>query len=91
MIVPEHLDWHPDFEDYLEAKSNIFAHQKPEDIAIYFDANEYSRQIAYRSPGVKIPILPRPGARVREDGKIVIGEPEVEIIHKDEIKLLRRA
>jgi UDP-N-acetylmuramoylalanine--D-glutamate ligase len=88
MIVSEHLDWHPNFEDYLEAKSNIFSYQKPDDIAIYFDRNKYSRQIAYRSPGVKIPYYLSPGARVREDGKIVIGEPEVEIISKDEIKLL---
>jgi UDP-N-acetylmuramoylalanine--D-glutamate ligase len=88
MLVSEHLDWHPNFEDYLEAKSNIFAHQKPDDIAIYFDGNEYSRQLAYRSLGVKIPYYLTPGARVREDGKIVIGEPEAEIINKDKIKLL---
>jgi UDP-N-acetylmuramoylalanine--D-glutamate ligase len=88
MIVSEHLDWHPDFNDYIEAKSNIFTHQKVEDIAIYFDANEYARQLAYRSPGVKIPFYLTPGARVREDGKIVIGEPEVELIYKNEIKLL---
>jgi UDP-N-acetylmuramoylalanine--D-glutamate ligase len=88
MIAPEHLDWHPDFNDYLEAKANLFANQLPEDIAVYFDANEYSRQLAYRSAGVKIPYYQTPGARVREDGKIVIGEPEVEIISKDEIKLL---
>jgi UDP-N-acetylmuramoylalanine-D-glutamate ligase len=76
MIVPEHLDWHPNVEDYLEAKSNIFTHQKQEDIAIYFDGNEHSRQLAYSSLGIKIPFYLTPGARMREDGKIVIGEPE---------------
>jgi UDP-N-acetylmuramoylalanine--D-glutamate ligase len=88
MIVPEHLDYHESFEEYAEAKSNLFSHQKPEDIAIYFDGNENSRQLAYRSPGVKIPFYLSPGARIREDGKIVVGEPEVEIVHKDEVKLL---
>jgi UDP-N-acetylmuramoylalanine--D-glutamate ligase len=88
MITPEHLDWHPNLEDYIEAKANIFTHQKAEDTAIYFDANEYSRQLAYRSAGVKIPFFQTPGARVREDGKIVITESDAEIIHKDEIKLL---
>jgi UDP-N-acetylmuramoylalanine--D-glutamate ligase len=88
MLVPEHLDWHPDFEDYLEAKSNIFTHQKSDDIAIYFDGNEYSRQIAYRSPAAKIPYYLSPGARIKEDGKIVIGGPEVEIINKEKVKLL---
>jgi UDP-N-acetylmuramoylalanine--D-glutamate ligase len=88
MIVPEHLDWHPDFEDYIEAKSNIFSHQKVEDIAIYFDGNETSRQLAYRSNGVKIPYYLTPGARIREGGKIVISEPEIEIMDKGEVKLL---
>jgi UDP-N-acetylmuramoylalanine--D-glutamate ligase len=88
MIVPEHLDWHPDVEDYLEAKSNIFTHQKQDDIAIYFDGNEHSRQLAYSSLGIKIPFYLTPGARIREDGKIVIGEPETEIINKNEVKLL---
>jgi UDP-N-acetylmuramoylalanine--D-glutamate ligase len=88
MIVPEHLDWHPNVEDYLEAKSNIFTHQMQEDIAIYFDGNEHSRQLAYSSLGIKIPFYLTPGARIREDGKIVIGEPEIEIINKEEVKLL---
>jgi UDP-N-acetylmuramoylalanine--D-glutamate ligase len=88
MITPEHLDWHPNLEDYLEAKSNLFTHQEPDGIAIYFDQNEYSRQLAFRSPGTKIPYYQHPGARVREDGKIVIGEEETEIIHKGQVKLL---
>jgi UDP-N-acetylmuramoylalanine-D-glutamate ligase len=55
MIVPEHLDWHPNVDDYIEAKSNIFRHQKPGDIAIYFAQNEYSKKIAAYSPGRKVP------------------------------------
>jgi UDP-N-acetylmuramoylalanine--D-glutamate ligase len=88
MLTPEHLDWHPNMEDYIEAKANIFTHQKPEDLAVYFDSNEYSHRLAFRSPGVKIPYYLTPGARVRADGKIVITETETEIIHKDEVKLL---
>jgi UDP-N-acetylmuramoylalanine--D-glutamate ligase len=88
MIVPEHLDWHPNFEDYLEAKSNIFSHQEVEDLAIYFDGSEYSRQIAFRSLGKKVPYYLTPGARIREDGMIVIGAPEIEIVSKNEVKLL---
>jgi UDP-N-acetylmuramoylalanine--D-glutamate ligase len=87
-ITPEHLDWHPNMEDYLEAKANLFTHQTPEDIAIYYEANEYSRQLAFRSPGTKIPFFLDPGARIREDGKIVIGSPETEIIDKNEIQIL---
>jgi len=86
MIVPEHMDWHPDMDDYVEAKGNLFRHQKSDDIAIYFAENEYSTKIAGYSPGKKIPYFKEPGAYVRDDGKIVIDDTE--IIDKSEIKLL---
>jgi UDP-N-acetylmuramoylalanine--D-glutamate ligase len=85
MIVPEHMDWHPNMDDYVEAKGNLFRHQKSDDIAVYFDENEYSKRIAGYSPGKKIPYFKPPGAYVR-DGKIVIDDQEV--IDKSEIKLL---
>ncbi len=86
MITEEHLDWHPNMTDYLKAKSNLFRHQKPEDIAIYFADDENSQKIANHSPGKKVPYYQQPGAYLRDDGMIVIGETEV--IHKSEVKLL---
>jgi UDP-N-acetylmuramoylalanine--D-glutamate ligase len=88
MLTPEHLDWHPDMIDYVEAKANLFRHQKPDDIAIYFEDNEHSKHIAGYSPGIKIPYFYKPGAFVRADRKIVIGNDETEIISLDDIKLL---
>lgn len=87
MVVPEHLDWHPNFEEYLEAKANIFRYQKPDDIAVYFSGNENSTKLANYSAGKKVPYYKKPGAYVKDDGKIVIGENEKEIIHKSEVKL----
>jgi UDP-N-acetylmuramoylalanine--D-glutamate ligase len=86
MIVPEHLDWHPTFEDYLEAKSNIFRHQKPEDIAIYFPFNQNSKKIAQFSPGKKIPYFMQPGAYIDQAGMIMINDQV--IIDQKEVKLL---
>ncbi len=86
MIAPEHMDWHPDMNDYIEAKANLFRHQKPEDIAIYFAENEYSKKIAGYSPGQKIPYLQPPGAHIEEGSKIMING--VEVIDKSAIKLL---
>lgn len=88
MITKEHLDWHPDFEDYIDAKANLFRYQSQEDIAIYFADNEYSCRIAGNSPGNKIPYFDSPGGRISADGKIVVGKEETEIIDKREIKLL---
>jgi len=85
MIVPEHMDWHPNMTDYAESKANLFRHQKAEDIAIYFADNEYSTKIANYSPGKKIPFYRQPGAYV-DDAKVMIDGSE--IIDISEIKLL---
>lgn len=88
MIVPEHLDYHANMNEYVEAKGNLFAHQTEKDIAIYFDLNDYSRRIASYSKGRRVPYYKEPGAYVRNDGMIVIGENDTEIMHKSEVKLL---
>lgn len=86
MVVPEHLDWHADVIDYQEAKTNLFRHQKTDDTAIYFAGNENSKKIASASPGTKVPYFESPGAFVKDDGMIVIGQTE--LIAKTEVKLL---
>lgn len=45
MVVPEHLNWHGDFDDYIRAKSNLFLRQQPDDTAVYNIDNEFSRKI----------------------------------------------
>ena len=84
MVMSEHLNWHDDLDDYIKAKSQLFAHQSKDDTAIYFADNENSQKIADVSPGKKIPYGASPGARV-ENGKIVIDEQT--ICSTDELKL----
>lgn len=50
MIVEEHLNWHADMYEYVHAKQQIFAHQKPDDVAVYNARNTYSTEIATASP-----------------------------------------
>jgi UDP-N-acetylmuramoylalanine--D-glutamate ligase len=87
MVVPEHQDWHKSVEEYYEAKSNIFAHQTPEDIAIYFADSDKSRQLASKSPGQKIPYYAEPGAHVDGDkividGKVICQTSELRLLGK---------
>ncbi|HLZ14794.1 MAG TPA: UDP-N-acetylmuramoyl-L-alanine--D-glutamate ligase [Candidatus Saccharimonadales bacterium] len=85
MVVPEHLNWHSDMEDYTTAKSRLFVNQSVHDIAIYFAESEVSHQVASSSPGAKIPFYAAPGAYI-ENGYIVIDNKQ--ICATDELRLL---
>jgi UDP-N-acetylmuramoylalanine--D-glutamate ligase len=85
MVVPEHLNWHADMDDYAKAKANLFKYQKSDDIAIYFAKHELSQKIAGTSAGKKLPYFAEPGAHV-ENGAIMIGNKT--ICRTDELKLL---
>jgi UDP-N-acetylmuramoylalanine--D-glutamate ligase len=85
MVSPEHLDWHPDTEDYYNAKTQLFRYQRSDDIAIYNSQNEISKRIAGSSDGRKIPYMAPPGSAV-VDGKIMISNQT--ICETTELKLL---
>ncbi|HET9173846.1 MAG TPA: UDP-N-acetylmuramoyl-L-alanine--D-glutamate ligase [Candidatus Saccharimonadales bacterium] len=85
MVVPEHLDWHPDTDEYYAAKSQLFRQQSADDFAIYNAQNENSTRIASTGKGWKVPFMTRPGAYVENNQLIVDDQP---ICHTDEIKLL---
>ena len=89
MVVPEHLDWHSDVEDYYTAKSRLFRAQKRDDVAIYFADNADSKRIVSVSEGTHIPYFATPGARVEERGMIEI-QDSTQICSVDELKLLGR-
>lgn len=87
MVVPEHLDWHADNEEYVRAKMQLFAHQSDDDIAVYFAENETSKRIAGAGKGRMIPYFAPPGGIV-EDGEIKIDGRA--ICRTDELRLLGR-
>lgn len=85
MVVPEHLNWHKDFDEYITAKQQLFIHQSPDDIAIYYGKNATSKKIGLVGIGNKIPYYVQPGAYI-EDGFVAIAGQM--ICKTDEIKLL---
>ena len=54
-IEPDHLNVHDGYDDYLNAKSNICAHQSEDDYCIYYKNNPTSEKIAEKSSAHKIP------------------------------------
>lgn len=86
MMIPEHIEeWHKTMDDYVSSKRNIFANQHPDDVAVYFPENEFSKENASASAGRKIPYFEAPGAFV-DNGYITIDNQQ--IIASDEVGLL---
>lgn len=85
MMSAEHLNWHGDMDDYIGAKMQLFAHQTPHDVAMYYAENQLSHRIASASPGNKIAYYDEPGAYVYE-GKIMIDQTV--LCQTTELKLL---
>jgi UDP-N-acetylmuramoylalanine--D-glutamate ligase len=63
-IVPEHLNYHGSFDEYVKAKGHIVEKQTRKDFVIYHGNNEYSRKIALKSQGQQIPY------GITENGKV---------------------
>lgn len=50
MVVPEHLEWHESYEDYIKAKQNICQHQVSGDTVIFNALSDGSKQLVSVSP-----------------------------------------
>lgn len=85
MIEPEHLDWHIGMKEYIAAKQQLFAHQKTDDIAIYYACNQKSQKIAAASHGIRLPYCESPGAIVHGEVIEIDGQP---ICYVHDVKLL---
>ncbi len=92
MVTSDHLDFHADEKEYVEAKANIVRFQSPEDIAIVNADYESSRMIGALSPGRQFWVSRhRPVAEgcFVKDGAIVLrkGGSERVIAQTDKIAL----
>jgi UDP-N-acetylmuramoylalanine--D-glutamate ligase len=88
MIEPEHLNWHADIDEYIDAKRQLFVHQAEDDIAIYYADNRYSQAIAQSSHGLTIPYMIAPGAYVTDGDKAHVMIDGQVICEISDIKLL---
>ena len=76
MVVPEHMDWHEDLEEYIAAKQQLFINQSEDDVAIYYTDNENSESIASASEGNLIHYFENTSAIVANN-KIIIENSDV--------------
>ncbi|MBN2086956.1 UDP-N-acetylmuramoyl-L-alanine--D-glutamate ligase [Candidatus Peregrinibacteria bacterium] len=81
-ITPNHLDWHEDLEDYINAKNNLILHQKKDDWAVLNTHNENSSKMAEKAPGQVFWIGEKRGnnwAAWEDDNIVVNGEKIINI------------
>lgn len=70
-ISPNHLDVHKDYQEYIDAKENIFTHQSVKDIAVFNADNDVTSEEAGRAVG-RVRLFSR--QKELEDGVFLRGE-----------------
>lgn len=85
MIEPDHLNWHPDMSEYIDAKSNITTHQRSNDVFVHHPTNQNVQKIVAKSPAKKISFQHPPAAYVEDQKLIFRSKP---IISTDQIAMI---
>ena len=60
-ISPDHLDWHKDYDDYVNCKAQLFAHQNKDNKAVFFASSPDASRAVSRSPALKMSYAVREG------------------------------
>ena len=74
MIVPDHLNWHTDMDEYIAAKANITKYQSSTDDFVHHPTNPNTLQIAQLCPARKTAYMQAPGAYIEDDFLYFRGE-----------------
>ncbi len=89
-IEEDHLDWHKNFEEYLEAKVRIFENQKKDDVLILNYDDRHTRSLANRAKSnvYFISIEKKVKGAFYENGSLFINITQpIKIIDTEEMKL----
>ncbi len=92
-VAPNHLDWHTDMQEYIDAKRNLIAHQKPHERAILNADNETTALFAQDAPADVWRFSRKKrmdkGCYLNENRDIVVcdGEHETVVMNAADIKI----
>ena len=85
-ITPNHLDWHTDYGEYIEAKKNIMRYQSENDILVANAGNEEARKIGEEAKGEWRGFSSKTDALVHLKGDVICYGDE-EILNVNDIKI----
>lgn len=92
-ISPNHLDWHTDMQDYVNAKKNLILWQNDVDTAVLNADNEYTEELAREARGELLMFSrrskPKRGAWLAPDGFLTFSYDGIDtpVIKADEIRI----
>ena len=87
-ITPNHLDRHPDMEDYVRAKANIIGHQHPEDSAVLNADDPIVASLPHASRTVQFSLKgPVPHGSWLDRGLLRLSDSPDPLIERSEIPL----
>ncbi len=92
-VAPNHLDWHTDMQEYIDAKKNLVAHQTEHDRAVLNADNEITASFASACNGSVYWFSRRQrvsqGAYLSEDGVLYVVHEgkEIPVLTEQEIRL----
>lgn len=80
-ITPNHLDYHKDYQEYIDAKLNIFSHQGENDLVILNLDNPVTADCAKKAKGKVVTFSRKQKADIWLDGNIIkaFDEPVLDI------------
>ena len=85
-ITPNHLDWHTDYQEYIDAKKNIMLYQSCDDVLVVNAGNDESRKIGEIAKGKYRTFSAKTDAFVHLKGDVICYGDE-EILNVNDIKI----
>ena len=92
-IAPNHLDWHTDMDEYVEAKRNLIRYQTASDRTVLNEDNDYTAAFAETAAGQVYGFSrrhkPTRGAYLRDDGMLCYTDDggEIPVMAASEIRI----
>lgn len=86
-ITPNHLDRHPDMDDYIRAKGNIVLHQRPGDVAILNADEPNSAALPHQSRTLEFSLVRKVDGAWYDGAQLWLTGLPVPLLHRSEVPL----
>lgn len=93
-VAPNHLDWHTDMNEYIEAKRNLISYQKTEDRTVLNLDNEVTAEFGKKAPAGEVFFfsrkqLPTIGSYLDEENNLcyIDGNKKTVVMNAKDIKI----